>query len=63
LGTEDKLADKENQTPISFIYGDNDWVQIIEQDIADIILETKNGYRDRSQVFVSHILKGDNSFR
>jgi hypothetical protein len=26
LGTEDKLADKEYQTPVSFIYGDNDWV-------------------------------------
>ena len=37
LGTSRKLANKNFDVPISFIYGDNDWVLDIEEDIADIV--------------------------
>ena len=39
LGTSTKLASKDLDLPISFIYGDDDWVQIIEEDIADRIMD------------------------
>ena len=39
LGVPEKLANKEFSLPISFIYGDKDWIQLIEEDIADRVLE------------------------
>lgn len=29
---------------MSFIYGDNDWVQLIEENIADIVIEQNKYY-------------------
>ena len=49
LGTPEKLAGKKFKLPVSFIYGDNDWVQIIEEDIADVILKKNPFYMDPDQ--------------
>lgn len=46
LGINSKLASHQFELPISFIYGDNDWVQIIEEDIADRVLEQNQFYQD-----------------
>lgn len=43
LGIRDKLANENFPLPISFIYGDNDWVQMLEEDIADIVI-SKNKF-------------------
>lgn len=43
LGIKAKLANEHFPLPISFIYGDNDWVQMLEEDIADIVV-SKNKY-------------------
>ena len=45
LGTSTKLASKDLDLPISFIYGDDDWVQIIEEDIADRIMDQNKYYK------------------
>jgi len=39
LGTGDKFASTKFPLPISFIYGDEDWVLEIEEDIADVIVD------------------------
>ena len=38
LGEPEKLKNADFPLPITFIYGDNDWVQTLEEDIADQIL-------------------------
>lgn len=38
LGVKERLANLDFPLPMSFIYGDHDWVQHIEEDIADIVL-------------------------
>jgi len=43
LGIKSKLGNELFPLPISFIYGDNDWVQMLEEDIADIVI-SKNKY-------------------
>jgi hypothetical protein len=35
LGIKEKLMNPDFPLPITFIYGDNDWVLFIEEDIAD----------------------------
>ena len=37
LGVKEKLARDGLEIPVSFVYGDNDWVQMIEEDIADTV--------------------------
>lgn len=44
LGDDSKLAKPNFEIPISFIYGDHDWVQEIEKDIADIVVEQNKFY-------------------
>jgi len=40
LGTEEKLANPDFPIPISFIYGDNDWVyHFVDQDYAKTCVE------------------------
>jgi len=41
----DKLAQPGYDLPISFVYGDNDWVQMLEEDVADLVIQN-NKYRD-----------------
>lgn len=43
LGTTMKLASYMFDMPMSFIYGEHDWVCRIEEDVADVIL-TNNRY-------------------
>ena len=50
LGIKDKLANENLILPISFIYGDNDWVQILEEDIADVVI-SKNKFGVYSDKF------------
>ena len=38
LGTSDKLASEKFQIPISFIYGDNDWVHVLEGNVSQTII-------------------------
>ena len=40
LGTSDKLASEKFNLPISFVYGDNDWVHVLEGDISETILKS-----------------------
>lgn len=43
LGEERNLAQNDYPIPISFIYGENDWVHILEEGTAEEILK-KNKY-------------------
>ena len=51
LGVPGKVADKEYPLPISFIYGDHDWVQGIEGNIADKILSFNQFYDEECVEF------------
>ena len=34
LGTPEKLASPEFPIPVSFVYGDNDWTRVVDQDFG-----------------------------
>lgn len=55
LGTSDKLASEKFQLPISFVYGDNDWVHVLEGDISETILKTNKFSSDSNGVLSSRI--------
>jgi pimeloyl-ACP methyl ester carboxylesterase len=55
LGTSDKLASEKFQIPISFIYGDNDWVHVLEEDISEKILKSNKFTSDKNGVLSSRI--------
>jgi len=39
LGHEDKLCNKEFPIPISFIYGEKDWVRSVDSDYGKLVVE------------------------
>ena len=47
MGTSDRLASPDLDVPISFFYGDNDWVIGIEEEAAQNVIE-QNKYFQRS---------------
>ena len=51
LGVPGKVCDKDYPLPLSFIYGDHDWVQGIEGDIADEIMSVNQFYKEDSNEF------------
>ena len=55
LGTSDKLASEKFQLPISFVYGDNDWVHVLEGDISETILKSNQFTSDYNGVLSSRI--------
>jgi pimeloyl-ACP methyl ester carboxylesterase len=55
LGTSDKLASEKFQLPISFVYGDNDWVHDLEGDISETILKKNKFTSDKNGVLSSRI--------
>ena len=44
LGSGDKI--RGYKKPISFIYGDNDWVHILEGDIAETVVKNNKHYKE-----------------
>ena len=44
LGTPDRLGSPDLDVPISFFYGDNDWVMTIEDDAAEDIVKLNRYY-------------------
>jgi pimeloyl-ACP methyl ester carboxylesterase len=55
LGSSDKLASEKFKLPISFVYGDNDWVHVLEGDIAQKILKANMFTSDQNGVKSSRI--------
>ena len=41
LGTAEKLMRNDFDVPMSFIYGDHDWATSVEEDIADVLVASK----------------------
>lgn len=39
LGTKEKLANPEFPIPVSFIYGDNDWTRVVDQDFCKVCIQ------------------------
>ena len=55
LGTPDKLASEKFSLPISFIYGDNDWVYVLEGDVSETILKKNKFTSSKNGVLSSRI--------
>lgn len=55
LGTKDKLASEKFNLPISFVYGDNDWVHVLEGNVSDTIMEANMYKSDKNGVYSSRI--------
>ena len=53
LGTQEKFLNPELSVPISFVYGDNDWVRNIDWDFAEqCVAINKQKFGDKSNFII-----------
>ena len=62
LATPEKFLNPDFPLPISFIYGDDDWVKLIEEDTPDLIVKTNKFENSKSYIVPTsdHNLHMDN---